>query len=224
MPRGRMLDKRISESKKLGSVSDKSKVIYFMLLPHLDKNGCFKCVPGLIKWTTMPNIDYDFKTMDKCLRELNEAKLLIIYNVNGDEYLQYIKFREFQTNDVSKEGITDIPEPTPDLLQTYSKPTPDLLQTQVKDKEQDKDKGKGEDKRSAFKKPTREQLTDYMNEKLIYIDIDAFLDYYESNGWKVGRNAMKDWKATVRRWAKNTQPDDGLTKAQRATMKSIEEL
>lgn len=29
---------------------------------------------------------------------------------------------------------------------------------------------------------------------------NKFLDYYESNGWKVGRNPMKDWKAAARRW------------------------
>ena len=29
------------------------------------------------------------------------------------------------------------------------------------------------------------------------------MDYYESNGWKVGRNPMRDWKATVRRWCRD---------------------
>ena len=36
----------------------------------------------------------------------------------------------------------------------------------------------------------------------------SFLNYYESNGWKVGKNPMKDWKAAVRTWEKsgfNTQ-------------------
>jgi len=34
-----------------------------------------------------------------------------------------------------------------------------------------------------------------------WVDAEIFFDYYESNGWKVGRNAMKDWKATIRTWA-----------------------
>ena len=33
-------------------------------------------------------------------------------------------------------------------------------------------------------------------------EADKFIDYYSSNGWKVGRNAMKDWKATARRWVR----------------------
>ena len=32
---------------------------------------------------------------------------------------------------------------------------------------------------------------------------ERFWNYYESNGWKVGRNAMKDWKATARNWITN---------------------
>uniref|UniRef100_A0A6M3KNU1 Uncharacterized protein n=1 Tax=viral metagenome TaxID=1070528 RepID=A0A6M3KNU1_9ZZZZ len=222
MPRGRMLDKRISESKKLVLVDDKSRVIYFMLLPHLDKNGCFKALPGLIKWTAMPNIEYSEKQIEASLKQLDKAKLLVLYKVNDDMYLHYVKFRDFQTNDISREGKSDIPLPNNELLKTYSGVNQEEVATQDKDK--DKEEDKGEDKRVVFKKPTAEQITDYTNEKLIHIDVEAFLDYYESNGWKVGRNSMKDWQATVRRWAKNSKPKDNMTKAQRETMKSLEDL
>jgi hypothetical protein len=33
--------------------------------------------------------------------------------------------------------------------------------------------------------------------------VDDFVDYYSSNGWKVGRNSMKSWKSTLRRWTRN---------------------
>lgn len=38
-------------------------------------------------------------------------------------------------------------------------------------------------------------------------EADKFIDYYQSNGWKVGRNAMKDWQATARNWMRRAQPD-----------------
>ena len=28
------------------------------------------------------------------------------------------------------------------------------------------------------------------------------MDYYQSNGWRVGKQKMKDWKAAVRNWAR----------------------
>lgn len=53
---------------------------------------------------------------------------------------------------------------------------------------------------SRFKKPTIQEVIDYVLEIQATVDAKDFVDFYESNGWKVGRNAMKDWKATVRQW------------------------
>lgn len=54
-----------------------------------------------------------------------------------------------------------------------------------------------------FVKPSLEEVTAYVNEHGYKVDPERFMDYYEANGWKVGKNAMKDWKATVRNWNKN---------------------
>lgn len=54
-----------------------------------------------------------------------------------------------------------------------------------------------------FKKPTIEEIQAYCQEKELEVDSQRFYDYYESNGWKVGKNPMKDWKATLRNWQRN---------------------
>ena len=60
------------------------------------------------------------------------------------------------------------------------------------------------EKKAQFKKPTVEEIYDYACQKLNDKDALAFTDkfhaHYEANGWKVGRNQMKDWKAAVRTW------------------------
>lgn len=53
-----------------------------------------------------------------------------------------------------------------------------------------------------FKKPTFEEVKNYCIERNNQIDPEYFLDYYDANGWKVGKNPMKDWKATIRTWEK----------------------
>ena len=58
-------------------------------------------------------------------------------------------------------------------------------------------------KTKSFKKPTLEEIKEYCKERNNSIDPEHFYDYYESNGWTVGRNKMKDWKATIRNWEKN---------------------
>ena len=49
-----------------------------------------------------------------------------------------------------------------------------------------------------FTPPSLEEVKAYCKERNNGIDPQRFIDYYESNGWKVGRNKMKDWRAAVR--------------------------
>lgn len=55
-----------------------------------------------------------------------------------------------------------------------------------------------------FIKPSLKEIEDFCFENQINIDCDYFLNYYQSNGWKVGRNPMKDWRATIHNWNKNS--------------------
>ena len=55
-------------------------------------------------------------------------------------------------------------------------------------------------KRKRFEKPTLSEIEQYCIERNNNVNAEQFFDYYESNGWKVGNNSMKDWKAAVRTW------------------------
>ena len=59
---------------------------------------------------------------------------------------------------------------------------------------------KEKDKRERFTKPTLDDVTAYCKERGNHVDPAMFMSFYESNGWKVGKNPMKDWKACVRTW------------------------
>lgn len=58
-----------------------------------------------------------------------------------------------------------------------------------------------------FKKPTFEEVKEYCQERNNSIDPQAFYDFYESKGWRVGNQSMKDWKACVRTWERREQPN-----------------
>jgi hypothetical protein len=58
-------------------------------------------------------------------------------------------------------------------------------------------------KNKRFIKPTIQEIKDYCFERKNNVDVNKFFNYYEANGWKVGKNAMKDWKACVRTWEGN---------------------
>lgn len=58
------------------------------------------------------------------------------------------------------------------------------------------------EKNSTFSRPKRDDVAAYIREKGLDVDADQFIDHYNSNGWKVGKNSMKDWRAAVRNWAR----------------------
>lgn len=48
--------------------------------------------------------------------------------------------------------------------------------------------------------PTLDEVKEYCSERGNKVDPERWFDYYTSNGWKVGKNPMRDWKAAVRTW------------------------
>ena len=58
-------------------------------------------------------------------------------------------------------------------------------------------------KGQKFTPPTLEEVEEYCFERNNGIDAQSFIDFYQSKGWMVGKNKMKDWKAAVRTWEKS---------------------
>lgn len=59
---------------------------------------------------------------------------------------------------------------------------------------------------SRFIPPTLDEVKAYCQERKNNVDCERFINYYTANGWKVGKNPMKDWKAAIRTWER---ADDG---------------
>ena len=88
----------------------------------------------------------------------------------------------------------------------------------AKEKEKEKEKEKTKEKdmekesvekaakppRTRFIAPDVDSVREYCQEKGFSVDPERFVDYYTANGWHVGKSPMKDWKATVRNWARNS--------------------
>jgi len=55
-----------------------------------------------------------------------------------------------------------------------------------------------------FTPPTINMVTDYIREKGYVVDAEKWMSHYQSNGWKVGKNKMVNWKAAVTTWSKST--------------------
>lgn len=81
----------------------------------------------------------------------------------------------------------------------------DACDAREKKREMEKDKKKKNEEafniNKGFRKPTLEEISLKASEiGLQALEAERFFNYYESNGWKVGRVAMKDWVASLRNW------------------------
>lgn len=67
-------------------------------------------------------------------------------------------------------------------------------------------------KSTRFIVPSLEEIKSYCSERKNKVDAERFFDFYQSKGWMVGKNKMKDWKAAVRNWEKRDKDDQKVKK------------
>ena len=65
--------------------------------------------------------------------------------------------------------------------------------------------------KGSFIKPTLSEVEGYCTKRNNNIDAEAFISFYESKGWLIGKNKMKDWKASVRTWEKREHKNNNTT-------------
>lgn len=93
-------------------------------------------------------------------------------------------------------------------------------QTSQKDKDKEKEYketlpiGSAKKAAPAFHPPTVDEVKAYCLERKNKVDAVRFVDYYTANGWKVGKNPMKDWRAAVRTWERDDRPS-GIDRARK---------
>lgn len=79
----------------------------------------------------------------------------------------------------------------------------DESESEAKEKEKVKVKEKVNVKDKTFKPPSVDDVREYCEERGNDVDPQSFVDFYESKGWMIGKNKMKDWKAAVRTWERS---------------------
>ena len=112
-------------------------------------------------------------------------------------------------------------EPTNVDTNSASEAPTELPPEGERDREVDKGGVKEKRKAARFRAPSPAEVSEYAQQyaatknldlRAIDFDPEYFCDYYESNGWHVGKQPMKDWKATVRRWLRTSKPRNGSVK------------
>ena len=126
---------------------------------------------------------------------LNEDLVSLIMDWNVNNQIRKDRFTQSEYHNL----LVALGKPNGNQMATIGEPS--IGKDSIDKLSIDKD-NKG---RSAkrFTPPTIDEVTAYCNERKNSVDPQKWLDYYSSNGFMVGKNHMKDWKAAVRTWERN---------------------
>jgi len=96
MAKGRLLNKVIILSRKLNTISEGAENLYYRLLVISDDFGRYHADPEIIKGQIYTLRKIKTPTIKQRLQELDDIKLIKIYNSNGEKYLEIVNFEKNQ--------------------------------------------------------------------------------------------------------------------------------
>lgn len=172
-------------------LSRDARLFYIGLWNFTDDNGILEYDPISIKARIFPN---DRVFIGKLLEELIKINKVLVYEVEKRQYIFIKSLANHQVIDRPRKSYLPLPNGN------------QLKSIEISPGKEGRKEGKGGINEIKFTPPTLEEIKNYCKEKSISINTERFINFYESKGWMVGKNKMKDWKAAVRGWGIDSKP------------------
>ena len=157
-------------------------------------------------------LEYEYSELKEMPDIQDEAVKVAFYFIKSDLDNNYQKYLD--TCNKRKENLkkANASKESANATQMQSECTPNAVQMggdNENDNENDNDnnikKENTKEKAPRFSPPSLEEVRAYCQERGNVIDPEQFVNFYESKGWKIGKEKMKDWKACVRTWEKRNK-------------------
>ena len=210
MAERRMFTKKITESDAFLDMPSSTQMLYFHFSMNADDDG-FVNNPKKIQKMCGASDD-DFKLLiAKSFIILFDSGIIVIKHWKMHNYIQADRYRPTDyVEEKSMLGIKsnkaytlDVSKMDTECIQNGYIGKDSIGKVSIDKDSIDKD-SKGEsvrgEKAKRFYPPTLDEVKQYCEERKNNIDPMAFIDFYSSKGWMIGKNRMKDWKAAVRTW------------------------
>lgn len=195
----RMLKESIRTSRSVNSLTDFQFRVWIHLITYVDDFGRGSADPELLKGFVFPRRKgVTETTIANALADLATSGMITLYEVDGESFFCFPNWSEHQRIQ-SRKSKFPAPECGAEVHGDSRKVTvthgdsPPEIELEIETKE----KGKT---RARFTPPTVEEVEEYCRSRNNGVNAQKFVDFYSCKGWKVGKNAMKDWKACVRTW------------------------
>lgn len=147
-----------------------------------------------------PRLDRDAGQYDRKVEQRQYAAFVRECRKNGGEPPSFEEWRLSSDNEKDRSMLFDTgryPTSTTTSTTTSTSASTTTSKEYIGNTEADKPPT-----RHRFSPPSVEDVQAYCQEKGYKVNAQRFVDYYTSNGWRVGKNPMKDWRAAVRNWGR----------------------
>ena len=214
----RMLTKKVTDDDNFLSLSASAQALYLHLSMSADDDGfsnqvsisMFKAHASLADLEALlaRRYVYQFENGVIVIKHWRMANAL-----RKDRYTPTAFQEELAQLKIKDNGsYTMVANGLPNGCQVVAERLPqDRLDKVSIDKDRLEEDRKGNSKgKTKFSPPTLEEVRDYCIERRNNVDPQRFMDYYTSNGWRVGKNPMRDWKAAVRNWERGDKTSDNI--------------
>ena len=200
MAERRMFAKSIVTSDDFLDMPMSARCLYFTLGMLADDDGFVNSPKSIMRQVGATSDDMNILLVKKYLIAFESGVIVIrhwrIHNyVRSDRYNETIHTEEKKMLTFSENGKVYEQDVENSTRYTIGIPSVSTGKDRLDKDRLDKDSSKG-----RFTPPTLSEVEEYIQEKNYHIDAEQFIDFYQSKGWKVGSNPMKDWKAAVRTW------------------------
>lgn len=216
MAEKRMFSKKIIDTDWFMEMPQSAQNLYFHLSMRADDDGFVDSPQRICRMIGSSNDDYRLLIAKSFIIPF-ENGICVIKDWRINNYLRADRYTPtIHTEEKSKLVIEDsgtysfgIPNGIPSGIPTgipsiYTNSNTNTYNNSLSLKEEVNSLNTHNSNRSKkFIKPTIEEIKNYCIYRKNNINAERFFNYYESNGWKVGKNPMKDWKAAVRTWENN---------------------
>lgn len=214
----RMLTKKVTDDDNFLSLSASAQALYLHLSMSADDDGfsnqvsisMFKAHASLADLEALlaRRYVYQFENGVIVIKHWRMANAL-----RKDRYTPTAFQEELAQLKIKDNGsYTMVASGLPNGCQVVAERLPqDRLDKVSIDKNRLEEDRKGDSKgKTKFSPPTLEEVRDYCIERRNNVDPQRFMDYYTSNGWRVGKNPMRDWRAAVRNWERGDKTSDNI--------------
>lgn len=208
----RMMSKSVIDTDMFLDMPASTQCLYFHMLLMADDDGFLKNAKTIMRTVGASPDDIKLLIAKQYLIPFDTGIMAIkhwrIHNYIKKDRYKPTDCEEIKLLEVNEKGEYVLAEPVRNQVGSNMEPQDrDRDRLEIgKDRDSSRKRSSANNSTTAaqkFKKPTLEELKAYIAENRYKFSAEAFMDYYESNGWKVGRNPMKSWQATCRTWQRH---------------------